>query len=385
MRIALLSPLFESVPPKLYGGTERVVANLCRGLTELGHEVTLFASGDSTAAGELVAAVPLALRLADVSLTDQVSFHVGQLAALMRRMDDFDVIHNHNDVLGLPLALMHRTPVVTTLHGRLDSPVTQQVLRQYADAPLVSISNDQRAPVRDLGWVRTVYHGLPLEDFRFTPNPGKYLAFLGRISPEKRPDLAIDIALASGVPLKIAAKVDREDRDYYDRLIRPRIDGRHVEFIGEIAEHEKSEFLGGALAMLFPIEWPEPFGIAPVEAWACGTPVLARPFGSVPELHVDGVTGFVRHANADLAALVPQLEGFDRARCRAYAERNFSLHRMCEDYLDVYRQLERGRDDSIAGEEDATLQPGESHDRRWGLLHPVGRLAAWHQQDRFEG
>lgn len=385
MHIALLSPLFESVPPKLYGGTERVVANLCRGFAKMGHEVTLFASGDSTAPGDLVATVPSALRLAAIHPAEQVSYHMAQLADVMRRIDDFDVVHNHNDILGLPLTLMERTPVVTTLHGRLDSAVTSKVLSEYRDAAFVSISDNQRLPIPDLNWSATVYHGLPIEDFRFTPATGTYLAFLGRISPEKRPDLAIDIAQMTGIPLKIAAKVDREDQAYYDAVIKPRIDGRLVEYIGEIGDHEKSDFLGGALAMLFPIDWPEPFGIAPVEAWACGTPVLARPFGSVPELHVDGITGYVRRDVTELAALVPELERFDRARCRAYAERNFSIHRMCGDYLDVYRQLPRRIEAGYDGKDLETLQPGQPNGGQWGFLHSVRRAVAGHQQDRFEG
>lgn len=381
MRIALLSPLVESVPPRLYGGTERVVANLCRGLVAAGHEVTVFASGDSEVPCELDASVRESLRLANLHLLQQTHYHIAQLATVIRRMDDFDVIHNHNDVFGYPLALLGRTPVVTTLHGRLDCREAIHALRHYPDIPYVSISGAQRLPVPDINWVATVYHGLPLDEFAFRREPGEYLAFLGRISPEKRPDLAIEIALRSGIPLKIAAKVDPIDGDYYESVIRPKIDGRFIEFVGEIGEDEKSEFLGGALAMVFPIDWPEPFGIAPVEAWACGTPVLARPYGSVPELHCDGVTGYVRDSATDLAMLARDLEGFDRRVCRAYAERNFSLERMCEDYLDVYRQL------AGAPEEDdfPALQPGEPDGREWGVLHPFRRVAAWHKQDRLKG
>jgi glycosyltransferase involved in cell wall biosynthesis len=381
MHIALLSPLFESVPPKLYGGTERVVANLCRGFAELGHDVTLFASGDSAASRDalLVASVDRALRLANVGAAEQVSYHVAQLGDVIRRMDAFDVVHNHNDLFGLPLALLDRAPVVTTLHGRLDGREARHLLQAYADTPFVSISGSQRLPLPDLNWVGTVYHGLPLADFKFAPEPGRYLAFLGRVSPEKRPDLAIEIARLSGVPLKIAAKVDHHDRDYYESVVKPLIDGKHVEFIGEIGEHEKSEFLGGALGLLFPIDWPEPFGLAPVEAWACGTPVLARPRGSVVELHADGVSGFVREDVHQLARLVPELFTFDRARCRAYAETNFSLHRMCEDYLDVYRHL----DDAQSRQE--ALQSGQSDGGGWGVLHPLRRAAAGHRQAGLEG
>jgi len=380
MRIALISPLFESVPPKLYGGTERVVANLCRGLVELGHEVTLFASGDSQVVCDLVPTTRCALRLASTPINDYMAYHIAQLGAVCRRADEFDVIHNHMDYLGFPLALTASTPVVSTMHGRLDMAETMYVLRHYDDIPLVSISNDQRRPVPELNWVGTVYHGLPLDTFTFSSKPGSYLAFLGRISCEKRPDLAIEIARRSGVPLKFAAKVDKADKDYYEAVIKPQIDGKFIEYIGEIAEHEKSEFLGGALAMLFPIDWPEPFGIAPVEAWACGTPVLARPCGSVPELHVDGVTGYVRDSAADLAALVPRLENFDRAGCRAYAERRFSLHRMCEDYVDVYRKL-----NALSRPTSQAVQLVQPHDREWGVLHSLGSPAPGNKQDRLKG
>lgn len=389
MKIAQVTPLYEAVPPKLYGGTERVVANLARGMTELGHEVTLFASGDSRTAARLVPGAPVALRLAESNHQSDVAFHMAQLAAVAARLDEFDVIHNHADVFGLPLSLLDGPLVVTTLHGRLDEAATQAALRAYQDTAYVSISDHQRLPVADLPWAATVYHGLPIENFRFSAEPGTYLAFLGRTSREKRLDLAIDIAHLAGVPLKIAAKVDPVDRAYYEAEIKPRIDGRFIEYVGEIGEHEKSDFLGGAVAMLFPIDWPEPFGIAPVEAWATGTPVLARPYGSVPELHADGITGYVRDDVAELAALVGTLSRFDRARCRAYAERNFSLHRMCEDYLDVYRHQGRrqaarhGRPDH-AGEGAETLQPGQPDGGRWGVLHPFRRAAAGHQQDRIE-
>jgi len=378
MRIALVSPLFESVPPKFYGGTERIVAYLCQGLTELGHEVTLFASGDSQARVDLVPTVSSALRLANQKGLDSVSMHIAQLAAVSRRAHDFDVIHNHMDYLGFPLALQGSTPVVSTLHGRLDHPDTIKVLESYEDIALVSISNAQRLPVPNLHWVGTVYHGLPLASFAFNSQPGKYLAFLGRISPEKRPDMAIAIARRSGVPLKIAAKIDAADRDYYEHSIKGLIDGTFVEYIGEINEREKSAFLGEALGLLFPIDWPEPFGLAPLEAWACGTPVLARPFGSVPEIHVDNVTGFVRNTVDELAAMVPQLANISRTGIRAHAEQHFSLHRMCEDYLNVYQQFRQGT-------RRAPLQLGQPNGREWRVLHSVGVPPSRYQQDRFEG
>jgi glycosyltransferase involved in cell wall biosynthesis len=366
MRIAILSPLYESVPPRLYGGTERVVANLVRGLTEMGHDVTLFASGDSRVAAELVSTVPHALRLSPVKSPDPGAFHIAMLAEVLRRRDDFDVIHSHVDYLGFPLAAALATPVVTTMHGRLDFHEIKHVLGHYRDVPLVSISDHQRLPAPDQTWVATVYHGLPMDTFRFHERPGQYLAFLGRMSAEKRPDLAIDIARLAGIPIKMAAKVDPADTEYFATVIKPKLDPAFVEFVGEIGEHEKSDFLGNALGMVFPIDWPEPFGLAPVEAWACGTPVLARPCGSVPELHADGITGFVRDATEDLAALALRLPELDRARVRAYAERNFSLQRMCEDYVNVYLQLQ-GAADKV-GE---AVQLGEPHDHRWGVLYPV--------------
>jgi glycosyltransferase involved in cell wall biosynthesis len=378
MHIALVSPLFESVPPKLYGGTERVVANLCRGLRDLGHDVTLFASGDSEVDGcEVVATVPTSLRLSAARRTDPAVFHTAQLAEVVRRAGEFDVIHNHMDFFGLPLSALCDTPVVTTLHGRLDTPEVAAVYPHYPEALLVSISDAQRVPLRTANWLATVYHGLPMDHFQFQAKPGSYLAFLGRIAAEKRPDLAIKMARRAGIPLKIAAKVDPADQDYYDGVIKGQIDGTSVVMIGEISEREKSEFLGNALALLFPIDWPEPFGLVPIEAWACGTPVLARPCGSVPELHLDGITG---HVDADidrLADKVADLESFDRAACRAYAERRFSLSRMCEEYVDVYRA-------AIESQRQAT-QHFEPHDRRGGLLHPFRRAAARNRQSRIEG
>ena len=339
MRSALVSPLFESTPPRLYGGTERVVANLCCGLIQLGHDVTLFASGDSDKLGELAASVDGALRLNITKVLEPGTYHIAQMAAVARRAGEFDVIHNHMDYWGFPLTLITETPVVSTLHGRLDHPDWIHVLRAFGDIPYVSISEAQRAPVPELNWQATVHHGLKIDDFTLAPEPGSYLAFLGRISPEKRPDLAIEIARMAGVPLKIAAKIDNADKDYYESKIRPLIDGTLVEYIGEISEREKSAFLGGALGLLFPIDWPEPFGLVPVEAWACGTPVLARPCGSVPELHRDGVTGYVRSSAAALAGLVPSLATFDRKGCRRYAEQYFSYLRMAENYVDIYQDL----------------------------------------------
>ena len=280
LRIAQVAPLYESVPPKLYGGTERVVAYLTEELVRRGHEVTLFASGDSTAKSKIQATYPAALRTAGLAHMGS-SLQLAALSEVFDRSDRFDIIHCHVDYWSFPFGRLIATPTVTTLHGRLDIEELFGVYRYYSDAPVVSISDAQRAPLPELNWIDTVYHGLPKEQLRFNPGPGKYLAFLGRIAPEKRPDLAIEIARRAGVPLKIAAKVDVVDRDYFESHIRPLIDSRNVEFIGEIGEREKSEFLGDALALLFPIDWPEPFGLVMSEALACGTgdrtPVRLRP------------------------------------------------------------------------------------------------------------
>lgn len=380
MRIALLAPLFESVPPRLYGGTERVVANLCDGLSSLGHDVTLFASGDSSTKARLISPIKEALRLNGSMAHLHPQYHLTQLSQVIELRREFDVIHNHNEFFGLPLAHLRDTPVLTTLHGRLDGIETKELLSKEASSPYVSISNHQRRPLPHLNWIETVYHGLPLENFTFQPKAGQYLAFLGRISPEKRPDLAIQIARKAGVPLKIAAKVDPVDAAYFETHVKPSIDGKSVEYIGEIGEHEKSDFLGGALGLLFPIDWPEPFGLAPVEAWAVGTPVLARPYGSVPEIHRNGITGYIRKNACELADLVPSLEQFDRHGCRSYVEQNFSLAKMCEEYLDVYQRLIR----SLSGKSEESRWR-EANPHRWHLLHSLDRLADRNRKDCLEG
>jgi glycosyltransferase involved in cell wall biosynthesis len=334
--------LYESVPPKFYGGTERVVAYLTRELIRRGHNVTLFASGDSTAAPTVKSPCPSSLRVAGL-------VHLGtslQLPMLSELFDDaerFDVIHNHLDYWAFPLARLVPTPVLSTLHGRIDVEELFPIYRYYADVPVVSISDAQRAPLPEMNWVRTVYHGLPDNGLRFNPGPGKYLAFLGRTAPEKRPDLAIEIARRSGIPLKIAAKVDTKDRAYFDAVVRPLIDGRQTEFIGEISEHEKSEFLGQAIALLFPIDWPEPFGLVMIEALACGTPVIARPCGSVPELIRSGVTGFVASSVDELTDAVHRIASISRHACRAEFEDRFSWGVMASNYERVYYQLIQSR------------------------------------------
>ena len=338
MRIAQIAPLFEAVPPKLYGGTERVVSNLTEELVAMGHDVTLFASGDSVTAAHLEAVWPQAIRL-DPTVKDWIAAYMRMLELIYRRADEFDVLHFHIDYFPFSLFKRQRTPFVTTLHGRLDLPEFAQVYNLFPDVPLISISDNQRLPLPRIGWLRTVLHGIP--EKLLTPRPVKqdYLAFLGRISPEKGIDKAIRIAAAAGMKLKVAAKVDRADQDYYDREIRPLLGAGHVEFIGEINDAQKPDFLSGAHALLFPIDWPEPFGLVMIEAMACGTPVIAFNRGSVPEVMDDGVSGFVVEDEAGAIAALGRLGELNRARVRQQFERRFTARRMAEDYLSLYRGL----------------------------------------------
>jgi glycosyltransferase involved in cell wall biosynthesis len=338
LRIAQLAPLYESVPPKLYGGTERIVAYLAEELLRRGHDVTLFAAGDSSAKVPLAAGSPQSLRLAGL---DQwgATFHLPMLSDVYDNIGHFDVIHSHVDSLSFPLARLCPIPTVSTLHGRLDLTELLPVYRYYSDLPVVSISDDQRRPLPEMNWVGTVYHGLPRNLLKFSPQPGKYLAFLGRVAPEKRPDLAIEIARRSGLPLKIAAKVDRADRDYFESVIRPLLATPGVEFIGEINEQEKQQFLGGALALVFPVDWPEPFGLVMIEALACGTPVIARPCGSVPEILRNGVTGLLGNTVDDLVAAVRKLGDISRRKCREEFESRFTVEVMASNYERVYYRL----------------------------------------------
>lgn len=338
MRIAQVAPLIESVPPQLYGGTERVVSALTEELVARGHDITLFASGDSVTSARLVPCAERSLRL-DGSARDHLAFTTMELAEVFDRAGDFDVIHNHADYFAFPFARQSRTPVVTTTHGRLDLPETQRVYRYFRDASLISISNAQRAPLPDLNWLRTVYNGIDMNRFHLRREPGKYLTFLGRISPEKRPDRAIDVARALDMPLKIAAKVDDVDREYFESAIKPQLAHPLIEFVGELGDADKDEFLGNAFAYLFPIDWPEPFGLTMVEAMACGTPVIAMNCGSVPEVVADGVSGFVCDSLRDFMDAVPKAASLDRAACRTYAEARFSAAAMADGYEDVYRRL----------------------------------------------
>ena len=343
MRIAHVSPLYERVPPALYGGTERVVYNLVEEQVRRGHEVTLFASGDSSTSGTLAAAVPRALRL-DHSLSDPLAPHVVEMAQVFERADEFDLIHCHVDYLAFPFARLVATPTVHTLHGRLDIPDLRPVMSHFNTVPLVSISNAQRRALEDLdlAWAGTVHHGLPLDTYPPGTGRGGYLAFLGRISPEKRPDLAIAAAKLAGMPLKIAAKVDPVDRVYFEEEIEPLLNHPLIEYLGEIGESDKPGFLGNAVGLLFPIDWPEPFGLVMIEALACGTPVIARPCGSVPEVVVPGRSGFIADSVEEIAEAVRHLDRIDRGACRREAEARFSVESMVDGYEAIYETLEAG-------------------------------------------
>ena len=340
MRIAQVAPLYERVPPKLYGGTERVVSLLTEELVRRGHEVTLFASGDSVTAAQLAAVTERALRLDATNRDLLAADTIRQLDLVFGNARDFDVIHCHVDYLAYPFSGLVSTPTLHTVHGRLDLPFLVPIYRQFKHVPLVSISDAQRAPMGDIGvtWAGTVHHGLAPERFAFSPEPGDYLAFLGRLSPEKQPDVAIEVAKRSGLPLRIAAKIDAADREYFDRVVAPLLDDPLIEFVGEIGDADKSAFLGGARALLFPIDWPEPFGLVMLEAMACGTPVIARPCGSVPEVVRPGVNGYIADSIPDLVDAVRRIDTVDRARCRRDFERRFSVARMVNDYEALYRR-----------------------------------------------
>src|ERR1700710_1971988 len=340
MRIAQVAPLTEAVPPKLYGGTERVVHWLTEELVALGHDVTLFASGDSQTSAKLDATWPKALRL-DGSVRDPNALHVVMLERVRQKCDDeeFDFLHFHLDYYPFSLFSRQPTPFVTPLHGRLALPEHQPVFNTFSSIPVISISNAQRRPVPQANWVRTIHHGLP--EKLLTPQPAtpSYLAVLGRIAPEKGIDRAIRIEIRCGIPLKIGGKVDRVGQDYYDQLIRPLMDHPLIEYIGEIGDHEKSDFLSGAIGLLLPIDWPEPFGLVMIEAMACGTPVVAYNRGSVAEIIEDGLTGFVVEDEISGVSAVGRLAGLDRDAIRKQFEARFTARRMALDYLDAYRSL----------------------------------------------
>lgn len=337
MKIAQISPLIESVPPKLYGGTERIVSYLTEELVRQGHDVVLFASGDSQTTAELVSCCPEALRLAEVR--DTMPYNVLQLEQVRKRAADFDILHFHTDYLHFPLVRCNGCRSVTTMHGRLDLPDYPPLFSEYDDMPLVSISDNQRLPLPGR-WVATIHHGLPAGLYRFDPGGATgYLAFLGRICPEKRPDRAIEMAAKSGLDLKIAAKVDKVDEPYFEAVIRPLLTDPRIEFIGEIGEREKQEFLGGATALLFPIDWPEPFGLVMIEAMACGTPVIAWNHGSVPEVIDNGVTGFVVNSVDQAVSAIEKIPTLDRRLVRRQFDRRFTAARMALDYVRIFENL----------------------------------------------
>ena len=348
MRIAQVAPLFESVPPDLYGGTERVVSYLTEELVNLGHEVTLFASGDSSTRARLVAACPKAL-WRDPNCRETLPHHVRLMQLVFEDVSRFDVIHFHCDYLQFPLLRLFACRSVTTIHGRLHTPDLKPLFDEYSEVPLVSISDNQRTPIPEANWQATVYHGLPRNLHTFRNRSENYLAFLGRISPEKRLDRAIEIARRSGRRLKIAAKIYPEEREYYSQVIEPlmRESSAFVEFVGEVGGSEKDEFLGNAEALLFPIDWPEPFGLVMIEALACGTPVIAWRCGSVSEIITDGVTGFIVDGIDQAVQAVRQVSSLNRSACRRAFEERFDAARMARDYVEVYRQLQYSRADLI--------------------------------------
>ena len=350
MRIAQVAPLYESVPPKYYGGTERVVSYLAEELIRQGHEVTLFASGDSVTRARLVAACQRSLRL-DKHCIDQMAYQILMLERVFQRAAEFDIVHFHVDYLHFPLSRRQPITHVTTLHGRLDIPDLVPLYREFRDMPVISISNEQREPLPWANWQATVYHGVPTSLYQFRSEPGSYLAFLGRISPEKRVDRAIKIAKQAQIPLKIAAKVDPVDKDYFENAVKPLLRHPLVEFVGEIGDGEKDEFLGTAYALLLPIDWPEPFGLVMIEAMACGTPVIARRRGAVPEVMEEGHTGFIVRNLEEAVEAVRRVPELNRKRCREFFEKRFTATRMAHDYLRVYERLIRRRKEHKALEE----------------------------------
>jgi glycosyltransferase involved in cell wall biosynthesis len=338
MKIAQVAPLWESVPPKLYGGTERIVSYVTEELVRMGHDVTLFASGDSITMARLEAICPHSLRLNTGIFNRDAPLLMLQERSLGAQ-GDFDIIHSHLDFNCFPLARRNAVPVVTTLHGRLDLPELEPVFREFAEMPLVSISDAQRLPIPWANWQATIHHGLPRDLYSYHPQPKGYLAFLGRIATEKRPDHAIELAKRTGLPLRIAAKVDPADQQYYRSQIEPLLDHPLVEFIGEISDAEKNDFIGNAAALVCPYDWPEPFGLVLIEALACGTPVLAYRRGSIPEIIVDGMTGFVCENLSEMADAVQRIAHIDRHRCRAAFDERFTADRMARDYVALYERI----------------------------------------------
>lgn len=337
LKIAQIAPLYESVPPRLYGGTERVVAYLTDELVKMGYDVTLFASGDSTTRASLMPVTPRALRLADC--LDAIAWHIVQLGQVLERAHEFDLLHFHTDYLHFPYTQGKNIATVTTLHGRLDLPDLRPVYQQFSDIPVVSISNSQRIPLPMANWTGTVYHGLPLDLLKPGSGKGNYVAFLGRISHEKRVDRAIEIARQAGVPIKIAAKIDKADQQYFEKKIKRLLRQPHVEFIGEIGEDQKEAFLGNAMALLFPIDWPEPFGMVMIEALSCGTPVIAWNCGSVPEIITHGKTGYIVESIPQAVTALKNIDRISREECRTIFEQRFSATAMAKNYIRLYEKI----------------------------------------------
>lgn len=341
MKIAQISPLFESVPPKAYGGTERVVSYLTEELVRQGHDVTLFAAGDSVTSATLVPAAAESVRAGGVHHS-WLAFHTIEMDLVDARAHDFDVIHFHTDYMHFPILKRLSTPHVTTLHGRLDLPELALLYQHFSGVPFISISDHQRTPVPWANWRATIHHGLPPDLYPFEAECGEYFVFIGRISPEKRVDRAIDIAKQCGMPLYIGAKIDSADEAYFNECIKPLLRHPLVHFVGEVGEQDKRELLGHARALLFPIDWPEPFGLVMIEAFSCGTPVIAYPHGSVPEIMEDGVTGFVVSNQEEAVRAARNIHTIDRKACRAAFERRFTVERMAENYLRAYQQILSG-------------------------------------------
>jgi len=337
MKIAQVAPLYESVPPKLYGGTERIVSFLTEELVRAGHEVALFASGDSVSSATLVACIPEALRLKE-KCEDLLAPHIVQLQNVIENSGKFDIIHFHTDYLSFPFTQFLNVPHLTTLHGKLTIEELQMIYDTYPDEPVVCISDSQCKPLPHANFIGRVHHGLPVDLFKKGNGSGNYFAFLGRISPEKRCDRAIQIAIATDTPIKIAAKIDKADRDYFETEIKRLFDHPLVEYIGEINEHQKQEFLGNALGLLFPIDWPEPFGLVIIEAMACGTPVLAWNQGSVPEIIENGTSGYIVDSMDNAIEAAKKIQALDRSQVRKCFEQRFTAERMMKQYLELYQK-----------------------------------------------
>lgn len=339
MKIALVAPLYEQVPPKLYGGTERVVSWITEELVAQGHEVTLFASGDSTTSARLVPTAPRALRLEESYLYDKAGFHILMMEKVLKQSSEFDIVHFHTDYLHLPYVRLMETPSLTTLHCRLDYLPLLDILQHHIDEPVVPISNSQRKVIPFLNWQKTIHHGLPRDMYHLNEHPSDYALFIGRLCPEKRPDRAIEIAQRAGIHLKIAAKVDPVDREYFAQVIRPLLDGPGIEFLGEVSDEAKQELIGNAFVLIHPIEFPEPFGLVMIESMACGTPTIAFRRGSIPEVIDEGVTGFVVDDVEGAVSALERIATLDRRMCRQIFETRFTATRMVHDYVDVYSDL----------------------------------------------